>query len=144
MQGWSAQSPRPPAPCFSGSKAGSFEHSLIDPEPRIALEAHDPLVEVGLQPIGRKPADVQCALDAAFAREAPRVEVDRDIARVDALAVRALDLNRSRHHDRFGLYIICSRLHDDRRGAVGELDRSEDRRGGKECVSTGRTSWTTD
>src|SRR3546814_7333435 len=81
MQGWSAQSPRPPAPCFSGSKAGSFEHSLIDPEPRIALEAHDPLVEVGRQPIGRKAADVQCALDAALAREAARVEVDRDIAR---------------------------------------------------------------
>src|SRR3546814_7217919 len=74
MQGWSAQSPRPPAPCFSGSKAGSFEHSLIDPEPRIALEAHDPLVEVGRQPIGRKAADVQCALDAALAREAARTE----------------------------------------------------------------------
>src|SRR3546814_14784158 len=88
MQGWSAQSPRPPAPCFSGSNAGSFEHSLIDPEPRIALEAHDPLVEVGRQPIGRKEADVQCALDASLARGAASVEVASAIARVVAIAVQ--------------------------------------------------------
>src|SRR3546814_16629077 len=98
MQGWSAQSPRPPAPCFSGSKAGSFEHSLIDPEPRIALEAHDPLVEVGLQPIGRKPADVQCALDAAFAREAARVEVRSEERRVGQECVSTCKSRWSQYH----------------------------------------------
>src|SRR3546814_2290043 len=105
MQGWSARSPRPQAPCSSGSKAGSFEHSLIDPEPRIAVEAHDPLVEVGRQPIGRKAADVQCALDAAFARKAARVEVDRDIARVDAIAVRALEIGRASCRERVCQYV---------------------------------------
>src|SRR3546814_10031506 len=48
-------SSRPRAPgCASRTGGGdSSEDSLVDPQPRIARQAHDPLVEIGIERVGR-------------------------------------------------------------------------------------------
>src|SRR3546814_16034528 len=54
------------------------------------------------------------------------------IARIDGLAARAAGLQPGD---------IVLRVGNETVGSVAALDRSEERRVGKECVSTGRSRW---
>src|SRR3546814_14658419 len=85
-------SSRPRAPgCASRTGGGdSSEDSLVDPQPRIARQAHDPLVEIGIERVGRKAADVQCPRDSPVAGHAARLRVDRNPLRIDAVPVGPL------------------------------------------------------
>src|SRR5690606_36971182 len=128
-RGWSPRSWRRQAPGSSSQRraarlGGSFDHSLVDPQPRIARQAHNPRIEVGIKLVGRKLPDVQRALDPAIAREAAILEVERHTVGNDAIAVGAFHKYFARDEDLFGVHVVEALLGSDRRRAILEPDRT--------------------